>query len=139
MVAGHTVFFGIFVKREVIASDAGIFRGSRVKVERGFPRAFQQELWHNPAREIGDDVIAVPVAGSIGKRVTPYAQAVGYFSKAILAKGQGAGTVGVIGFAKEKDGSINLRHENNYIPEASLGTGRCGMSQTKKTRATRRS
>jgi hypothetical protein len=89
-----------------------------VKIEGSFAGTFQQELGHYPAREIRNDVVTLPVASSIRQWVTPHAEAVGHVREMLLAKGQRASAIGVIGFAEKEDGYISFRHGTNYKPGA---------------------
>ena len=118
VVTGHAIFFGILVQREVVTANAGVLRRSRVEIEGCFSSALQQKIGHDPAREVRNDVVAFPVASSLGQWIAPYTQAVSHVREALPAESQRPGAVRVIGFAEEEDGSIGFRHEDDYKPVA---------------------
>ncbi|MBN1451198.1 MAG: hypothetical protein JW963_09305, partial [Anaerolineales bacterium] len=55
------------------------------------------------------------VSGGFGQRIAPHAEAVRHVCETLLAEGQRAGAVGVIGFAEEEDGGISFGHGVDYI------------------------
>src|SRR5574340_85471 len=65
---------------------------------------------HDPARQVRDDVVALPVAGDFGQWIAPASKAKRQRCKALLAELQCTAAIGVIGFAEEKQRVSGLCH-----------------------------